>query len=402
MPPIVVHISSPTVSNEEATGRLGSICRRRLEKSHDGELAAVFDERLHTELQSLDRHGISGQILELAAIADDAAMLGHEFRFEGAAASSLVLHAIGVAKPCPLRNGLLFERFLDPDPVTPMSPGEELHPSCVASQHAADTMRLLGHRGYDFRVVDHGEGTGGEQWAAQSIHAVLPNAEPDIPHLQLHVNGPSIVSLITAISARERAPDWLQDQAVFGHLGVGDTGGIPGLEHPDMQDALRAVTPHSLDDLAATIALAGQPSEPRRRLFDRFVAGDGDVPCLESESITKLLQPTRNLVLYQEDLMTILARVAAFTLREAYELIRAISTGKQDQIDAGHRRFVSHASPPAADQWTEEMFSLVRDRGPHTVCKAHCYATAYNYIEAACLKTHHPANFQAAVAAMSG
>ncbi len=401
MPQIAVHISSPAFSNAEATDRLGSTCRRLLEESHDGELATVFDERLRTELRSLDRHGISGQILELAAIADDAARLGHEFRLEGAAAGSLVLHTIGVVKLCPLRHGLLFERFLDPDPVTPMSPGEELHPSCVASQHGADTLRLLGHRGYDFRVVDHGGDTGGEQWAAQSIHAVRPDTEPDIPHLQLHVNGPSIVSLITAISARERASDWLQDQAVFERLGDGDTGGISGLEHPAMQDALRAVTPQSLDDLAATIALAGRPSEPRQRLFDRFVAGDGDVPCLESESITKVLQPTRNLVLYQEDLMTILAHIAAFTLREAYELIRAIITGKQDRIDEGHRRFVSQASPPAADQWTEEMFALIRDRGPHTVCKAHCYATAYNYVEAACLKTHHPADFQAAVAAMT-
>lgn len=400
---IDVRITGSTDGNSQATDRLESTCRQLLGESHEAGLSQEVEDRLQLELQTLDRLGISGLVLELVSIADDIAGRGHEIRVEGAAAGSLVLYALGVAKVCPLRHGMLFERFIDPDLESyPKGPQAGLHPTCVSSQHSIETLRVLRQRGYEFQTVDQQAEVDGTQECWQSIQAGMPDADSSVPHLLLHIAGPSVVSLTIAILGERPGRDRAHDQAVFELLGRGETDGIFGLEHPAMQDALRAVKPESLDELAAVMALGDQHSVYRRRLFDRFVARDGDAPALESESVTRVLAPNRGLLFYQDDLMTVLRHVGAFTLHDAYELIRAVIKHEQDRIEEARRLVVSRSSGAVTSQWAEEMFELVVDRAAHSMCKAHCYATAYNCVEAAHLKAHCPDDFRAAVTAMSG
>ena len=396
---IDVRITSQIASDEDAANRLGTTCRRLIDANHDGAMRHQIEERLQLELTAFKRLGISGLFLEQGAIAADLTEQGHEIRVVGAAAGSVVLYALGLSKVCPLQYGLLFERFIDADLET--FPAEGLSPGCVASQHANETLKALKRRGYEFHTVDHRAEVNGEQKHRQRIKAVLPEANSTMPHLTLRIAGPSVISPITVSSIETRSEDWLRDKATFDLLARGATDGILGLCHPQMQDALRRVKPQSLAGLAAVMAIGGQPNVCRRMLFDRYVAcAENDQP---KGGITKPLSRTRGVLLYQEDLMQILHESAGFTLWDAYDFVRDVCKRRLDRISEARRKFISRTSESGLErEWAEQIFDLFEDRAVHILCKAHCFATAYNCCEAAYIKAHHPDEFQAVVVAMTG
>lgn len=330
-------------------------CRQQLGEIHGGAMRQQVTDRLLSELATFELLGISGLFLELGAIAADLTDQGHEIRVVGAAAGSMAVYALGVSSVCPLQYGLLFERFIDPDLET--FPEEGLNPGCVASQHGNETMRVLKRRGYEFQAVDHQAKVNGEQKFWKSIKAILPAASSTTPHLTFRIAGPSVISPINATTNRTKGGDWLQDKATFDLLARGETDGILGLGHPQMQDAFRQVKPESLDELAAVLAIGGQPGVYRRKLFGRYVARAwNDLP-EETETITRVLSRTRGLLLYQEDIMRILHESAGFTLWMAYDFVRDVCKRKQDRITEARRKFVSGTSDSRLDpEWAEQVF----------------------------------------------
>ncbi|HLQ36975.1 MAG TPA: DNA polymerase III subunit alpha, partial [Planctomycetota bacterium] len=83
---------------------------RRRYGTADADTAA----RLQRELRVIERMGFAPYFLVVCAIADLARARSIPFVGRGSAAGSLVAYCLGLTDVCPMRHGLLFERFLNP------------------------------------------------------------------------------------------------------------------------------------------------------------------------------------------------------------------------------------------------------------------------------------------------
>ncbi|MCL2677707.1 MAG: DNA polymerase III subunit alpha [Clostridiales bacterium] len=98
---------------------LAALCREGLERRYE-LIGPELQERLAYELEIIRNTGFSGYFLivwDLVKFAHENDVLVGPGR--GSAAGSLVAYALGITNIDPLRYGLLFERFLNPERVSP-------------------------------------------------------------------------------------------------------------------------------------------------------------------------------------------------------------------------------------------------------------------------------------------
>jgi DNA polymerase III alpha subunit len=96
---------------EEPATRLLALCREGLERRGLAGSSAHC-ERLAAELATIERLGLSGFFLVLAALLERCRLEAIPVLARGSAVSSLALHLLGASPIDPLAQGLLFERFL--------------------------------------------------------------------------------------------------------------------------------------------------------------------------------------------------------------------------------------------------------------------------------------------------
>jgi len=89
-------------------------------KAHlGGELPSEYQERLDYELQTMISMGFPGYFLVVADLCEHARDVGIRVGpGRGSAAGSLVSYALGITQLDPIRHGLLFERFLNPERIS--------------------------------------------------------------------------------------------------------------------------------------------------------------------------------------------------------------------------------------------------------------------------------------------
>jgi DNA polymerase-3 subunit alpha len=93
---------------------LGDICRAGL-LSKFGVIAPEYETRLKYELDVLKQTGFTDYIFVVKEIADYARSVNVPMGVRGSAAASLVLFSLAATDIDPVRNGLVFERFLNPE-----------------------------------------------------------------------------------------------------------------------------------------------------------------------------------------------------------------------------------------------------------------------------------------------
>jgi DNA polymerase-3 subunit alpha len=89
-------------------------------KNHlGGELPSEYQERLDYELNTMISMGFPGYFLVVADLCEHARQVGIRVGpGRGSAAGSLVSYALGITQLDPIRHGLLFERFLNPERIS--------------------------------------------------------------------------------------------------------------------------------------------------------------------------------------------------------------------------------------------------------------------------------------------
>ncbi len=89
-------------------------CAKRLLELYPGIREEAF-QRLFHELSVIEEKGFSEYFLEVADIVDFARSQNIRHSCRGSAPGSLVVYLLGISTVDPLQNGLLFERFLNPE-----------------------------------------------------------------------------------------------------------------------------------------------------------------------------------------------------------------------------------------------------------------------------------------------
>jgi DNA-directed DNA polymerase III PolC len=191
------------------------------------------------------------------------------------------------------------------------------------------------------------------------------------------------------------------DAATADRLSEAATIGCFQIESPGMRRTLRELGARTVDDVAASLALY-KPGPLRGGLKEAFVRrhrGQEPVRYLHS-SLEPILRNTYGVVLYQEQVLRIAHELAGFSLSEADQLRRAIAhLGHGEEMKPLRASFVERAGRTSGmpEDVASRLWELMFSFAGYGFLKAHAASYAVVAYQTAYLKTHHPAEFMAAV-----
>ena len=195
------------------------------------------------------------------------------------------------------------------------------------------------------------------------------------------------------------------DKGTLDFIGTGKTEGVFQLESAGMQSFMKELSPQSFEDIVAGISLY-RPGP--MDFIPNYIKGKNNpneisyvTPELES-----ILEPTYGCIVYQEQVMQIVQKLAGYTMGQADNIRRAMSKKKQYVIDAERQSFVygdkergikgcvaNGISEKVANEIYDEMSSFAS----YAFNKSHSAAYAVIAYRTAYLKCHFPAQFTAAL-----
>jgi len=186
------------------------------------------------------------------------------------------------------------------------------------------------------------------------------------------------------------------DEKTFELLSAGSTLAVFQFESNGMQEYLRQLKPHSLEELTAMNALY-RPG-PMDNIPDFIDRKHGKKPIEYLHPIMeKSLKNTYGIIVYQEQVMQLARDISGFSLAQADNLRRAMGKKKQSEMDKMMPLFLEGARKNGIDeQMAMEIFELIQKFAKYGFNKSHSLAYSYLAFQTAYLKAHYPAEFLAA------
>ncbi len=190
------------------------------------------------------------------------------------------------------------------------------------------------------------------------------------------------------------------DPATCEVIAAGRTMGLFQIESPGMRGLLRTMKARTLEEVAAALALIrpGAAEYGSKELFLKRLRGKEPV-VFPHESLKSILGDTLGVCIYQEQVMQIAQAVGSMSLAEA-DLIRRSSAKFSGQRERERLRgkFLKAAERMGL-QGTEreETWMMVEKFAGFGFCKAHAATYADISYRMTYLKTHHTAEFLAAM-----
>ena len=195
------------------------------------------------------------------------------------------------------------------------------------------------------------------------------------------------------------------DKAVLDSLGTGKTDGVFQLESTGMKNFMKELKPQSLEDIIAGISLY-RPGP--MDFIPQYIRGKNhpetityDCPQLES-----ILEPTYGCIVYQEQVMQIVQKLAGYTLGRADLVRRAMTKKKAAVMQQERQNFVygneAEGVPGCISRGIPEnvankIYDDMIDFAKYAFNKSHAAAYAVVAYQTAWLKYYYPVEFMAAL-----
>ncbi len=189
------------------------------------------------------------------------------------------------------------------------------------------------------------------------------------------------------------------DPAVYEMLRQGRTAGVFQFESPLATDMLRAMKCDRFDDLVASNALMrpGPLDAGMHTVFIKRKLGQEKV-VYPHPSLREVLEPTYGVITYQEQVMRIANVLAGFSLAEADVLRKAVGKKDPELIKQQLGRFTERAVALGHHKrLVDDLAAQIETFGRYGFNKSHSVAYSVLSYQTAWLKTHHPAEFMAAL-----
>ena len=190
------------------------------------------------------------------------------------------------------------------------------------------------------------------------------------------------------------------DPATCDIIAAGRTMGVFQIESPAMRGMLRMMNARTLEEMAIALAIIrpGAAEYGSKELFVKRLRGKEKL-VYPHDSLEPILRDTRGVCIYQEQVMQIAQAVGKLSLAEA-DLVRRTSVKYSGQADYDRLRgkFDQAAGMMGlTKRQREESWQMVEKFAGFGFCKAHAATYADVAYRMAYLKTHHPAEFLAAM-----
>ncbi|MGW6202210.1 DNA polymerase III subunit alpha [Streptomyces sp. NPDC055089] len=182
----------------------------------------------------------------------------------------------------------------------------------------------------------------------------------------------------------------LDDPATFEMIRKTDLIGIFQLESPGQHDLVGRLQPRHIQDVIADISLF-RPGPVKGGMPARFIAArHGAAPHYPHPDLVAILDDTAGVVIWHEQIIAILARMAGCD-RAAGDVARR-ALADRERLPGVERWFKAAAADRGyASAVVDEVWSVIREFGAYGFCRAHAVAFAVPAVQSAWLKAHHPA-----------
>ena len=189
-----------------------------------------------------------------------------------------------------------------------------------------------------------------------------------------------------------------EDKKTYELLSSGHTTGIFQLESTGMRDLLRKISPDRFEDLIAIIALY-RPGPIGSGMVDDFIKRKKGLIPVEYEltQLKEILDETYGVILYQEQVMRIVNKLADFTIGQADTLRKAMGKKKPEEMEKQKEAFIQGARANGIpEKKAKRLFDLMASFAEYGFNKSHSAAYAHLAYQTAYLKAHYPVEFMAA------
>ena len=180
-----------------------------------------------------------------------------------------------------------------------------------------------------------------------------------------------------------------------------DTEGIFQYESSGMKNFLSKLKPDNFSELVAAVALF-RPGPMQN--IDTFIARKNGREQVEypDESLKDILKDTYGIMIYQEQIMQVLVKMANYSFAEADNIRRAMSKKKLEVMEKEREVFITRASNNGyTKEKANEVYDLIIKFANYGFNKAHSVSYALIGYQMAYLKANYPVYFIANLLNMS-
>lgn len=315
----------------QSTAELETICVETYERRHGGSLSPRSRDRLDRELALVERLGRVQDYLAAAVVGRFADENDIPIRLAGAGCSSSVAFCLDLTQVDSFRHRLVIERFLG-------SHADEPIPFCleVDERHLAEVR--------DFVVGQCGANLIDERFRFSTM-----SADAAIPHVvtRLLRNKGHHFRLTTMPT---------DDQRTFELMQTGGTSGIFQVKGATTTKRPTELVPRTIEDLAFVAALDSIATGKDGTIGQLVENGNiATCPGEFGSQLDEFMESTYGLILFQEQIMTLLGMFSHIDLSEGYRFVKAAAKGKTDAFAAYADRFIESATKEANREAAEEL-----------------------------------------------
>ena len=195
------------------------------------------------------------------------------------------------------------------------------------------------------------------------------------------------------------------DKKVMESIGTGKDDGVFQLESGGMKSFMKELKPESLEDIIAGISLY-RPGP--MDFIPKYLKGKNDPAAITytCPQLEHILKPTYGCIVYQEQVMQIVMKLAGYDLGRSDLVRRAMSKKKADVMARERKNFVygneeegvkGCAANGIDEKTANQIFDDMTDFAKYAFNKSHAAAYAVVAYQTAYLKYYYPREFMAAL-----
>src|SRR5437867_2375696 len=287
---------------------LQQLARDGLRKRYGATPGDALEARLGHELAVIEKMGFAGYFLVVWDFIHYARQAGIAVGpGRGSSAGSLVAYCLGITNIDPMRYGLLFERFLNPERVS--MPDMDID---FADDRRDEVIRYVADKHVPlYKDPKRPELITGYAMGPIEKLGLLKMDFLGLRTLTVLANTAKLLKASRGIDIDFDALP-LDDAKTYAMLTEAKTFGVFQLESSGMREALRGLKPEKLEDVIAMVSLY-RPG-PMDLIPDFIARKHGRAKiAYEHPAMEKFTRETYGIMVYQEQIMQIASEMAGFT-----------------------------------------------------------------------------------------
>jgi len=191
----------------------------------------------------------------------------------------------------------------------------------------------------------------------------------------------------------------LDDKKTFALLRKGYVGGVFQLENAGMRDLLIRMKPKKFEDLIDLLALF-RPGPLQSGMVDDYIKRKNNSKKIsyDIEQLREILGDSYGVILYQEQVMQIVMKLAGFSPSDADRLRKAMGKKKAEEMAKLREKFIEGAVENSIpSEKAAHLYDQMAQFAKYGFNKSHSTAYALITYRTAFLKAHYPTEFMAAL-----